>query len=139
ERIVAMGRNEYTPEAVQYLANKAYNEKDYPQALKFYDQLAQVSDSRALTTQAQAGTMRSAFALGDYNKATVYAELILENETQNAELVQVARRIAALGKVENEEWEEARPLLQELIANSGGEVKAEAFYNLALVNNKQQK
>src|SRR5690606_14187138 len=32
-----------------------------------------------------------------------------------------------------------RPLLQELIANSGGEVKAEAFYNLALVNNKQQK
>src|SRR5690606_19555423 len=71
--------------------------------------------------------------------ATVYAELILENETQNAELVQVARRIAALGKVENEEWEEARPLLQELIANSGGEVKAEAFYNLALVNNKQQK
>lgn len=139
ERIVAMGRNEYTPEAVHYLANKAYNEKDYPQALKLYDQLAQVSDSRAHTTQAKAGTMRSAFALGDYNKAAVYAELILENETQNAELVQVARRIAALGKVENEEWEEARPLLQQLIANSGGEVKAEAFYNLALVNNKQKK
>ncbi|WP_417592799.1 tetratricopeptide repeat protein [Owenweeksia hongkongensis] len=138
ERIVAMGRSEYTPEAVHYLANKAFTEKDYPEALKLFDQLAQVSDSRALTTQAQAGTMRSAFALGDYNKAAVYAELILENETQDAELVQVARRIAALGKVENEQWEEARPLLRELIASSGGEVKAEAFYNLALVNTKQK-
>lgn len=138
ERIVAMGRNEHTPEAIQYLANKAYTEKSYPEALKLYDQLAQVSGSRALTTQAQAGIMRTAFALGDYNKATVYAQLILEGETQNKALIQEARRVAALGKLNDEKWEEAKDLLTQLIKESGGEVKAEAMYNLAVVQNKQQ-
>lgn len=139
ERIVAMGRNEYTAEAVQYLADKAYAEKDYPEALKLYDQLAQVSGSRILTTRAQAGIMRTAFALGDYNKATVYARLILQGESQNAALIQEALRIAALGTLNDEKWDEAITLLNRLITESGGEVKAEAFYNLAVVQNKQKK
>ena len=137
-RIVEMGRNEYTPMALSYLAAKSYAEKSYPEALKLYDQLAQASDSRARIVEAQAGIMRTAFALGDYNKSATYADLILDGETQNAPLVQEARRISALGKIEAEKWEEAKPLLNQLIAESGGEVKAEAFYNLALLNNKQQ-
>lgn len=138
QRIMEMGRNEYTPEAVNYLADKAYNEKSYPEALKLYDQLAQVSDSRARITTAQAGIMRTAFALGDYNKSATYADLILDSESQNATLVQEARRISALGKLESEKWEDARVLLTQLIAESGGEVKAEAYYNLAVVYNKQE-
>ena len=82
--------------------------------------------------------MRTAFALGDYNKATVYAQLILEGETQNKALIQEARRVAALGKLNDEKWEEAKDLLTQLIKESGGEVKAEAMYNLAVVQNKQQ-
>lgn len=139
ESILSFQRSEYSAEAVSFLAAKAYREKQYPEALKLFDQWAQLAESKEAGTRAQAGIMRSAFALGDYSKAAVYAEMILNTETQDPTLNSDALKVMAQSKMEQEQWEEAVVYLNQLIANSGGEVKAEAFYNLAVVRNKQER
>lgn len=137
EEILGFQRNEYTVEAVSYLAAKAYREKRFAESLKLYDQWAQLAESKESGTKAQAGIMLCASALGDYNKAAVYGQLVLNSETQDEFLERTARKVIAQSKMEEGLWEDAVGQLLQLIESSGGETKAEAYYNLALVRNKQ--
>lgn len=83
--------------------------------------------------------MRSAYALGDYNKSAVYAQLILNSETQDPALQRDARKVIVQSKMEEGQWEEAVGQLNQLIISAGGETKAEAYYNLALVRFNQER
>ncbi len=139
KEILSFQKNEYSAEAVSYLAGKAYREKQYGEALKLYDQWLQLAESKESGTRAQAGIMRSAYALGDYNKSAVYAQLILNSETQDPALQRDARKVIVQSKMEQGQWEEAVGQLNQLIVSTGGETKAEAYYNLALVRFNQER
>ena len=136
--ILEYDRNDYTVEALSYLADKALREEDFVRARKLFEDFARLATSRAQIVKAQAGLMQSNFALGDYKNAVVYADLILNKEGLESGMQQQARRIAALSQMEQANWEQAREKLQVLIANSGGEVKAEAYYHLAKVMQAQK-
>ncbi len=137
KEIMSFSTNEYSVQAVSYLANHAYKQQNYAEALKLYDQWLQISTSKESGTKAQAGVMRSAYALGDNRKALSFATMIVEGESQDMVLQRDARRIIALALIEQQEWEKALENLEWLKANSGGEIKAEASYYYALVKNKQ--
>ncbi len=137
-QILDFQRNEYTNEALTYLAAAAFDQENYVEAQKLYERLETSAQSKTAVTNAQSGLMRAAFALGDYQKATKYADKILLQSGVESGIKNEARRVKSLALLEEGRWEESADLLQELKEKSGGEMKAEAWYNLALVRYQQK-
>ncbi len=137
QNILDSPQNEYTKEATHYWADKYYYEKNYPKALVLYDNLTQLVSSKAQGLAAQTGIMRSSLALGDTKKASVYAQLILDSEISDDALKQECVGALAQLQLEEEDYEGAIENLDWLIANTGGETKAKAMYQLAEVRFKQ--
>lgn len=139
KNILATQRNEYTPAALRYMASQAYGEKDYVQARDYYKEWSQIARGKEEILRAQAGLMRTSYKLGDYDQAELYAGLVLNSPSLETSLKQEAAQVQAFSLVEQQQWEEATEKLHNLIANSAGELKAEAFYNLAVVQYEQGK
>lgn len=139
KNILAAQRNEYTPEALRYMAAKAYREDEYVKARDYYKEWSQIARGKEEILRAQAGLMRTSYKLGAYDQAELYAGLVLGSSSLETGLKQEASRIQAFSLVDQEKWTEALEKLQQLIENSAGEVKAEAYYYLGLVQYRQEK
>ncbi len=138
QAIAEMPQNKYSGDALAYLAEAYWREKNYPEARKHYQRWLKIADKNTSITAAQTGLMRSNYAVGDYEQALLYAELLLQKPKLESSVWQLAQKIQALSMVEKGRWAEAIGSLDTLIAGSAGELKAEAYYLKAQVKHQQK-
>ena len=133
ENITDLPRNEYSVFAAQKLADMAYQKPDFSEALSLYKKMAGMSDERSDRLKANTGVMRSAYKLGDYAEAAVYADLVLGMEDKNTSLIFEARDIGAMSNYKTENYSEALNQFLLISTVAEGESKARALYHIASI------
>ncbi|MDZ7846778.1 MAG: tetratricopeptide repeat protein [Owenweeksia sp.] len=98
KNILGYELNDYTTQALHYLGRKALDGKDFVEARNYYERYAKLAASRNEVKTAQGGLMKAHYALGDYQNAALYADLVLNEENLPGALKEDARRIAAFLK-----------------------------------------
>lgn len=116
-----------------------YNKKEFNAALGYFTQLAEVATSPENRTLAHSGIMRSAFEVEQYKTAQRSAEILIDEETRDEELLNEARYIAGKSSFKLDEIVTAKKYLAALASSSSSDLAAEAAYLNALIEFKQQR
>lgn len=96
--VASLPNNQFSEVAFAQLAQISYDEKDYKQALEYYDRLELIADERDHYIQALVGQMRCNFELKNYAEAKENAKIILPLE--NIEQDMVLETNLVLGKIQ---------------------------------------
>lgn len=138
EKIIALPSNEHTQEALLRLARISFHSNDYVKARSHYNDLLKIAVESEVITRAHSGLMRCNSLLGDYPQAAIHAQTVLDREITDVSLVIEARQTLVMSLIQMERYAEAYSKITELINSSDGEVKAEALYYKAFIENHDE-
>lgn len=136
--ISKMPLNEYSVRAETRLAQNAFQENDYTNSLERYKKLASISEDKTQELRAKAGMMRSAYKLGDYKNAAIYAEAVNLINVDLPELKVEAGDIVATSYYKMGEFPKAFEKYQGLASIAAGELKAKSLFYISDILNKQE-
>jgi tetratricopeptide (TPR) repeat protein len=139
KEVVAENKSEYLNRAILRVAEMEFENKNYPEAIKYFTRLREVSANRKEQSNATLGMMRSHFLTGDYDSTKRLAEELIAqgNATLNAynsALLYRAKASYAQGNLE-----EALKQFAATVASATDVNGAEAQYMVAEINFKQNK
>ena len=137
--VVAENKSEFVNRAVGRVADLELENKNYPEAIKYYDRLRQASGNRREVATATLGLLRAYYESGDYQKARATATDLraLAGATANATNTALLYQGKADFKLHN--LDQAATELTAAVAAAPSDVTgAEAQYTLAEVLFKQQ-
>lgn len=139
KEVVAENKTEYLNRAILRVAELEFENKNYPEAIKYYSRLRDVSANRKEQSNATLGMMRSYFLTNDYDQTKRLAEELIAqgNATLNAynsALLHRAKATYAQGNLE-----EAGKQFAATVASATDVNGAEAQYLSAEVLFKQNK
>ena len=138
--VVAENKSEFVTRAVGRVADLELDNKNYPEAIKYYDRLRQASGNRREVATATLGLLRAYYESGDYAKARAAATDLggLAGATASATNTALLYQGKADFKLGN--LDQAVTELTAAVAAAPSDVTgAEAQYTLAEVLFKQQK
>jgi TolA-binding protein len=131
--VVNSGRNEFTEKALLKLCKTYYKQKDYSEALAYYDKLERMTESQANFISAIVGAMRCHDELGNDEKARNKAlELLPLSNVPKDELVE-ANLILGRYQFNKNAFLTAKSHFDYVIAESKNEATAEALYSRAYI------
>jgi tetratricopeptide (TPR) repeat protein len=139
KEVVEENKTEYLNRAILRVAELEFENKSYPEAIKYYTRLREVSANRKEQANAMLGMMRSYFLTGDYDNTRRLAEELIAqgNATLNAynsALLHRAKATYAQGNLD-----EALKQLAATVASATDVNGAEAQYLTGEVYFKQNK
>ncbi len=137
--VVAENKSEFVNRAVGRVADLELENKNYPEAIKYYDRLRQASGNRREVATATLGLLRAYYESGDYQKARATATDLraLAGATASATNTALLYQGKADFKLNN--LDQAATELTAAVAAAPSDVTgAEAQYTLAEVLFKQQ-
>jgi tetratricopeptide (TPR) repeat protein len=116
---------------VQRIAELELASGNYAKSISQFEELEKIAASKKEQATAWGGLMNAHYHTGNYNKAIVYGQLILENaqvtlNAKNEALLFIAKSHLALG-----EKSKAREFLEETVKSAKDENGAEALYLIA--------
>ena len=134
ERFLDATSNSYSEAAARRVSNHYYAEKDYPNALKYYERLEQLATTPSTQFTSRFGIMRASYFIEDYQKSKVYAALVLEapvlDDAQRAE----ANYAYGISAFRQDQYEEALVPLQWLVDHTTTFMGSEAKYTMAYIH-----
>ncbi len=131
--------NDYTVEAHAYLAEIAFKEERYVDARELFEAYLSIAQNRQQEIDSRMGLMQCQYHLGDYDKASQNAIILLGLKDLPEEDEVVARRVIALSSYDKEEWGKALDQIEVLLHKTEGDKKAEAYYYQAAILYEQGK
>jgi tetratricopeptide (TPR) repeat protein len=139
KEVVEENKTEYLNRAILRVAELEFENKNYPEAIKYYTRLREVSANRKEQANASLGMMRAYFLTGDYDNTKRLAEELITqgNATLNAynsALLHRAKATYAQGNLE-----EAGKQFAATVASATDVNGAEAQYMTAEIYFKQNK
>jgi TolA-binding protein len=139
KEVVEENKTEYLNRAILRVAEMEFENKNYPEAIKYYTRLREVSANRKEQANATLGMMRSYFLTGDYDNTKRLAEELIAqgNATLNAynsALLHRAKATYAQGNLD-----EAQKQFAATVASATDVNGAEAQYMVGEIYFKQNK
>jgi len=139
KEVVEENKTEYLNRAILRVAEMEFENANYPEAIKYYSRLREVSANRKEQANSLLGMMRSYYLAGDFNNTQLIAdELIAQGNASlnayNAALLHKGKATYALGNLD-----EAITQLNATVTSATDVNGAEAQYLIAEINNKQGK
>ena len=138
--VVQENKSEFVNRATGRVADLEYAAKNYPEAIKYYDQLRGASQNRREIATATLGLLRSYYDSGDYQKARTTATELSALAGATASATTSAQLYQGKADFQLGNLEQAVTELTATVAAAPSDVTgAEAQYTLAQVLFKQQK
>ena len=139
KEVVSENKTEYVNRAIQKVADLEFEQKNYPEAIKYYSRLRDLAANRREQQTALTGLMKSHFLTNDYTSSKRIAnELISQGNAAlhayNTALLYRAKSTYAEGNLE-----QALKELRETAAAASDENGAEAQYLVSEILFKQKK
>jgi tetratricopeptide (TPR) repeat protein len=139
KEVVAENKTEYLNRAILRVAELEFENKNYPEAIKFYTRLREVSANRKEQANATLGMMRSYYLTGDFDNTKRLAEELIAQgnatlNAYNAALLHRAKSTYAQGNLD-----EALKQFAATVASATDVNGAEAQYLTAEALFKQNK
>lgn len=133
EFVIAQPTNKFSEKSLTRAANISYNQEDYSKSATYYESLKEIASTEDLLNEATLGSMRSYFKIKNYNKATDYANKVL-NMKGLSEIIQVeAVFYRGISQFNLKNTSAAVIDLESVIKRINNEWAAESKYDLALI------
>ena len=133
--VIEQQQNEFTENALSRLSI-IYLEKDnWEAAIPILERLEEESYSEDNITFAQSNLMKGYFSQKSYDKASSYANRVLNNPKIDDRVTADAKTILARTAIIDNNMEAARSAYEEVAAIASGELKAESLYYKAYFEN----
>jgi len=131
QAVLDAGSNPFTEESVARLAEIEFNDKNYELALQLYERLRNITGSQVNKTAANLGVLRSASKLNQYTAIVTAANALLEDDSQEPNIVSEAKYHRAKSYLALGENKQAENDLVDLSKDTRTVFGAEAKYLLA--------
>lgn len=139
ETIISKPDNYFTEVSLSKAAGMQYNNKNYQQALQYFERFARISNSGTNLLDAQTGIMRCQFQLANYQASLDAANLVLGSEKVSDILKRETNYILALSYYNIGDKDKAFPILSKLSAETNSAEGAESKYLVAEILYEKQK
>jgi tetratricopeptide (TPR) repeat protein len=139
EKIVSFPENQYSEYALMKLARLSFANKDFQKSMEYYDRLAIIAEDKGRQLEAIDGSMRAAFMIGDFNKASAKSTELLKTEKLSEDQMLKAHFIAAKSAYELKKTNISEREFGITDRLTTGEFGAESKYMLALINYRANK
>ncbi len=130
-KILEFPQNPYTVNALLKVARDAYDDENYEEAMGHYQQLGELAENKGMQLEASDGVMRSAYLIGDYNRAKNAARQLLMTEKVSDNQIVYAHYILGKTAQASRKMNEAEREYQITSNLTSGELGAEATYERA--------
>jgi TolA-binding protein len=138
--VVAENKSEFVNRAVGRVADLELENKNYPEAIKYYDRLRQASSNRREVATATLGLLKAYYEGGDYAKARATATDLSTQAGATASATSTALLYQGKADFQLGNLDQAATELAATVAAAPSDVNgAEAQYTLATVLFKQKK
>jgi len=139
KEVVEENKSEYLNRAILRVAETEFENKNYPEAIKYFTRLREVSANKKEQANALLGLMRSYYLSNDYNNTRLIADELIGQgnaalNAYNAALLHKGKATYALGNLD-----EALTQLNATVTSATDVNGAEAQYLVAEILNKQTK
>ncbi len=122
--------DDFTEYASMRSAKYLFNNKQYTEALPYYERLEKVATRPDFKNNAAIGQMRCHFLLENFVNAAEYAKKVLATQ-QSADLKLEAEYIKGISLAKSDRFAEALPSLEYVVKNTTKSTGAEAKYTIA--------
>jgi tetratricopeptide (TPR) repeat protein len=134
--VVDAPQSEFTEVALSRLSEIYLDANAWQQAIPVLKRLENEANFPQNKTYAQSNLMKAYYQLGDYEKASTYAETILAKTGLDNKIKSDAHIIIARAAIKSGDEDKARTAYQQVELIATGEVAAEALYYNAYFKNK---
>jgi TolA-binding protein len=131
ENVLKLGDNAFTEDALVYLTDIQYNEKDYTAALANYNKLSNIARSKSNMKTGLLGVIRCASATKKYADVLNAASKLLKEPGLSPEISAEAKYSQAKAYIALNESGKALPVLKEIAKDTRTSFGAEAKYLVA--------
>ncbi len=139
KKIIEFPENQYTIKALLKVARAMYSDKNYDQSLLYYEQLEQLAENKLMILEAVDGVMKSAWKTKNIAKVKGSAKKLLMTEKVSPDQIVYAHYLLGMTAMNEKRYAEAKKELTITSKLSSGELGAEALYNTALIDYRQNK
>ncbi len=133
--VIDQQQNEYTENSLARLSVIYLEKEDWDSAIPILERLESESNSEDNTTFAQSNLMKGYFSQENYDKASSYANRVLNNPKIDDRVTADAKTIIARTAIIDNKMEVARTAYEEVATIASGELKAESLYYKAYFEN----
>lgn len=131
QEVIKQTGHRFMPEALAVLAEHNYNQKEYAQALDYYQRLNTLSSDRNTRISSGTGILRALYALKRNEKIPAAADKLLQEENLSPDLQREALFRKTMALIELNKADQALPDLERLAEESQTAYGAEARFCLA--------
>ena len=129
---------EYKLAGLPFLAAQDFADSNYALARERYDRFARLAESKEQLLRARTGLMRCADRLGDDQALMEQSTAVLNMDQVSENLRNEAKRYQAMVYFRQEAYNQSFLLFSEVQKATAGATKAEAYYHMALIRQKQE-
>jgi TolA-binding protein len=136
EAVVNSRSSEFTEESLRRISQIYLSNKDYDKAIASLSRMETEASFSQNILFAQSNLMKAYFEIENYDKALIYAELILSKDISDEEILSDARIFIARSSLKVGDEKRAESAYKEVLKTATGKLKAEALYYDAYFKNK---
>ena len=137
EQVVNDNRIAQVNRALKKLGEITFENKEYREAIEYFQRLSEVASSKKDSYYAWSGLMECHYLLKDYDDADRYARLILEQANVNANAENRSRLYLGKSAYERQDYETATDYFLQTLNTAKDEHGAEAQYLLAHIQHRK--
>jgi tetratricopeptide (TPR) repeat protein len=123
--------SKYTEIGAIRVVKQLYNNKEYEDAIPYYEKIIAISSTPTVLYNARLGLMRSTFQIKDWTNAIYFASYILENEENNSTIKLEAHYAKGMASYYDKSFTNAKISLEWIVQNTTTIMGAEAKYYIA--------
>jgi TolA-binding protein len=127
-------KNPYLEEALLEAARIYYDNENYQEAQKAYENLLTITSQPLQKTEALEGVMKCFFFTGDFSQAVSKAENLLNDPNASPNQTRQAHYIAGKSLFESKDYTKAKGHLMEVQRSGNDALGAEAYYLIARIS-----
>ncbi len=139
KKITDYPENQYTIKALLKVARAMYDKADFVNAQIYYERLAETAENKLMVLEAHDGVMKSAWKNNNIPLVKESAKKLLMTEKVGEDQIIYAHYLLGMIAMDEKKYNDAEREFTITTKLSKGEMGAEALFNLALLNYKQNK
>lgn len=138
ETVVDSRSSEFTEESLRRISQIYLSNDDYEKAISSLARLETEASFSQNVIFAQSNLMKAYFEIENYDKALIYAELILSKDISDEEVVSDAKIFIARSSLKVGDEKRAESAYKDVLESATGKLKAEALYYDAYFKHKAE-
>jgi len=136
EMVIQRRSSEYTEEALRRISQIHLSNEDYNRVIESLSRLETESSFSQNVLFAQSNLMKAYYEIENFDRALIYAELILSKDVEDEEILSDAKVFIARSSLKVGDEKRAKSAYEEVSTIATGKLKAEALYYDAYFKNQ---